>query len=244
MLAAGVDRGPLMGVPWAVKDVVRRSWHADDRRVRALPRDHMTPRSSAASAKRSRCFVGKTNLHELGWGLSPEVRTNNPHDPVLSAGGSSGGSAAAVAGGAIPIAWNDSGGSVRCRLRFCGVVGFQADARPNPLDRSTAGPVTLGDPGIIARSVADVAAVFAVLVGDEAVRPASSGSTLGLVDADLRRRRRRESRTTIKLALVVVANAGWTLEPRPLDLQCGLRRWGVTYAAELAAALRPWLGHA
>ena len=72
-------------------------------------------------------LVGKTNMNEFAWGLDPAVgRVNNPFDPSLTAGGSSGGSVAAVASGNLVAAiGTDSGGSVRMPAAFCRVVGVK-----------------------------------------------------------------------------------------------------------------------
>ena len=116
-IAHGRDLGPMMGVPWAMKDVFATEGIPTTGGSDAL-RDHRPGPDAEIVSRMDRAgavLVGKTNLHELGWGLSREIgRTNNPHDVSLGSGGSSGGSAAAVASGAIPLAvGTDAGGSVR-----------------------------------------------------------------------------------------------------------------------------------
>src|SRR5581483_10414360 len=114
-LATGRYRGPLHGIPIAVKDVI------DVRGVRTANGTAglgwRLPKRDAAVWARLRSagavLVGKTTTHELAWGVTtPGCR--NPVDVSRSAGGSSGGSAAAVAAGVVPVALGtDTGGSIR-----------------------------------------------------------------------------------------------------------------------------------
>jgi amidase len=141
----GDDLGPLHGLPVAVKDLMdvaglpTTHGSAAYRDARPATRDSVLAERLRASGA---LIVGKTNTPELGLGtltFNP-VRgtTRNPWDLSRHAGGSSGGAAAALAAGLLPIAdGSDSGGSIRFPAAFCNVVGL----RPTP------GTVPSGRPG-------------------------------------------------------------------------------------------------
>ncbi|RSN10488.1 amidase [Nonomuraea sp. WAC 01424] len=148
-LASGADRGPLHGVPVAVKDLID---------VAGLPctmgSRHFAGHVAEADAacvtllrEAGAVIVGKTTTHEFAYGPTGDRSANgpsrNPRDPGRMSGGSSGGSAAAVAAGLVPLALGtDTGGSVRIPAALCGIAGFKPayDAIPThgvfPLSRS------------------------------------------------------------------------------------------------------------
>ncbi|MGW4799748.1 amidase, partial [Nonomuraea sp. NPDC004297] len=131
-LAAGADRGPLHGLPVAVKDLIM---------VAGLPATmgsrhfaNHVPGSDAVCVTRLReagaVILGKTTTHEFAYGPTGDRSANgpsrNPRDPARMSGGSSGGSAAAVAAGIVPLAiGTDTGGSVRIPAALCGIAGFK-----------------------------------------------------------------------------------------------------------------------
>ena len=167
--AARPATGLLAGVPTFIKDNID---------VEGLPTNHGTEAFVAKPARADSPFVtqyrsvgltvlGKSRLPEFGFSASTEYAkgdpVRNPWDLDYSAGASSGGSAALVAGGVVPIAHaNDGGGSIRIPAAACGLVGlkptrgrFVADLTEKQL------PVRIVSQGVLTRSVRDTAAFFA-----------------------------------------------------------------------------------
>ena len=183
--ASGAKLGVLHGLPIPVKDSVNTKALPTSNGTRVL-RD-FRPRDDAGVLKpllaQGALVMGKTNLHELsrGWtsnnGAFGAVR--NPYDPERIPGGSSGGSAAAVAARIAPLALaEDTWGSIRVPASMCGLAGL----RPTFGRYSGAGimPLTLGKfdtAGPLARSVADLVLFDAVASGD--ARPIPEGSLQG-----------------------------------------------------------------
>lgn len=172
--------GPLVGRPVALKDLIDhdgRTTTAGSSFYRHLATRSATvvERLEAAGA----VVVGRNNLHEFAFGFSSENAwfgpVRNPWDPALSAGGSSGGSAAAVASGIVPVAiGTDTGGSIRVPAALCGCVGLKVGHGRVPLTGVFPLCGSLDTVGPITRTVADAAAVFSVIAGDHPPDPWSS----------------------------------------------------------------------
>ncbi|RQG94253.1 amidase [Natrarchaeobius chitinivorans] len=186
--AAAVDRGdslgPLHGVPIAIKDLF--DLKADVRcTFGSIPFESFVPKHTSTHVARleraGAIVVGKTNTSEFGHSLVTDNRlfgpTSTPFDLERNAGGSSGGSAAAVADGLVPIAQgSDAGGSVRVPAACCGVVGvkptFGLVAQPMRPDAFLA-DTPFVHVGPIARTVQDAATMLSVLVGPDPADPFS-----------------------------------------------------------------------
>lgn len=168
-LAAAPVAGPFSGVPTFIKDNVD---------VAGWPTNMGSEAFTAKPAKRdsgsARTFLstgvvplGKSRLPEFGWSASTEFMTGepvrNPWHTDYSAGASSGGSAALVAAGVVPLAHaNDGGGSIRIPAAACGLVGLKPTRgrwAPDPLDRLQ--PVRVAVQGCLSRTVRDTAHVLA-----------------------------------------------------------------------------------
>jgi aspartyl-tRNA(Asn)/glutamyl-tRNA(Gln) amidotransferase subunit A len=192
-IAAGQKVGPLAGVPYAVKnlfDVKGTSTIAGSRidkdRTPALRDASLVRRLTSAGA----VLVGTVNMDEYAMGYTTENAhygpTRNPHDTNRMAGGSSGGSAAAVAAGLVPVALGtDTGGSIGVPASLCGVYGL----KPTFGRLSRAGTRLLAasfdHAGPFARSVSDLASVYDALQGHDADDPASVQRNVEPVSPDL-----------------------------------------------------------
>jgi Asp-tRNA(Asn)/Glu-tRNA(Gln) amidotransferase A subunit family amidase len=179
--------GPLAGVPLAVKDNLDTADLPTTGGTPALRasrpgRDqHAVARLRAAGA----AVIGKTNLHELALGITSNNAAfgpvHNPHDRTRSAGGSSGGSAVAVATGVVPLALGtDTGGSLRVPAAHCGVVGWRPTVGRWGTGRTVPISRTRDTAGVLATSVADVALVDAIVTGEAAPAPTGRPLRLGV----------------------------------------------------------------
>jgi aspartyl-tRNA(Asn)/glutamyl-tRNA(Gln) amidotransferase subunit A len=173
-LASGRDRGPLHGIPVALKDVF------STRGVRttcgsALFAEHVPDRDAAVVERLEEAgavLAGKTSMHELAYGIT----SNNPHfgavrnpwDTGRIPGGSSGGSGAAVAAGLVFMAMGtDTGGSIRIPASFCGTAGLKPTT--GRVSRYGVMPLdfTLDHIGPLTRSVRDAALTLQAIAGHD-----------------------------------------------------------------------------
>jgi len=170
-------RAPLAGLPVAVKDLVDTADFVTSYGSPIYQR-HRPERDAACVAllrAAGAIIPGKTVTTEFA-AFQPG-KTRNPHDPTRTPGGSSSGSAAAVADFMVPLAiGSQTAGSVIRPAAFCGVVGFKPSFGAFPLDGVKPIAPSLDTLGVFAREVADIALIAAVL--------ADPGSALAAVDAE------------------------------------------------------------
>jgi AtzE family amidohydrolase len=178
-VAAGHDPGPLAGVPFAVKnlfDVAGITTLAGSR----INADHpaATRDATAVAALRSAgaVLVGALNMDEYAYGFTTENShqgpTRNPHDLTRVAGGSSGGSAAAVAGGLVPLSLgSDTNGSIRVPAALCGIFGLKPTYGRVSRTGVALFAAAFDHVGPFARSVADLAAAFDAIQGPDPADP-------------------------------------------------------------------------
>ena len=194
-IARGEDPGPLAGVPFAVKNLLD---------IEGLPtlagsmiRTDAPPASEDAVAVRlmrdaGAVLVGALNMDEFAYGFTTENShygpTRNPHDLTRVAGGSSGGSAAAVAAGLVPITLgSDTNGSIRVPAAFCGVFGLKPTYGRISRRGAFLFAGSLDHIGHFARTSEDLAAAFDVLNGPDVLDPAASEREKEFCGADLER---------------------------------------------------------
>jgi len=178
MLRAGIDLGPLHGIPVGLKDL----FHTAGVRTTSgsMAYDHFVPATSATIANRlwqaGAVLLGKTNMVELAFGpfgVNPKYGT--PPNPWLAEhvpGGSSSGSGAAVAAGlATATVGTDTGGSIRIPASYCGIVGLKPTVAR--VSRAGATPLswTLDSVGPLTQCVEDAALMFEVMAGPDPLDP-------------------------------------------------------------------------
>jgi Asp-tRNA(Asn)/Glu-tRNA(Gln) amidotransferase A subunit family amidase len=188
-LARRAPQGPLHGVPVAVKDLYDVAGQVT-RAGSSVPPGPAAARDAVAVARlraAGAVVLGRTRTHEFAWGLTTwhpaRGGTRNPWDTDRTAGGSSGGSAAAVAAGVVPLALGtDTGCSIRLPAAWCGLVGHKPTHGLVPLDGVVPLAPSLDAGGALVRDAADARLALEVLSGRPLPAPAPvDGLRLGRV---------------------------------------------------------------
>ncbi|MFP1677419.1 amidase [Alloalcanivorax sp. C16-2] len=255
--AAGPGRGAFAGVPTLIKDNID---------VAGMPSGHgsraVRPRVMEKDSDFARQFLdqgftllGKSRLPDFGFSASTEFMdqppTRNPWHTDYSSGASSGGAAALVAAGALPIAHgNDGGGSIRIPAACCGLVGLKPTrGRLVKSEASQALPVDLIGEGVLTRSVRDTARFFAAAeryyrnpalpaIGDVTV-PGKRRLKVGLVvDSITGRATDAETRAAVEDAARLLADLGHHVEEAPIPLKPSFIDDFVTYYGMMAFMVR------
>jgi aspartyl-tRNA(Asn)/glutamyl-tRNA(Gln) amidotransferase subunit A len=219
LVAEGRDPGPMAGVPVALKDLIDDAG-MPNRLGASFPADAAP--SSAPVVRRlgaaGAVIIGRTGLHEFAFGFTSENHwfgpVRNPWNASHSPGGSSGGSAAAVAAGITPIGiGTDTGGSVRVPAAMCGVMGLKVTHGRIPLAGVFPLVASLDTVGPIARSVGDLELAYRAMAGDD---PSDPWSRPVPVDPSERLNARR-----VRLAVI----EQWLRPPTSAAVAEGLHRF-------------------
>jgi amidase len=255
------DVGPLAGLDFAVKDLFDLAGHAKTCGQPRWAETHAPAERDAAAI--ARCLdagarlTGRTVMDELAYSLSGQNphhgAPTNPNAPGRTAGGSSCGSAAAVAGGLVDFALGtDTGGSVRVPASYCGCAGLRPSHGAVPLDGATALAPSFDTAGWFARDTDVLQAVGAVLLPADAegTPEAPTGvsvaqDALALAEPDaaavlapwIERLRQR-------LGTVADVSLGATPDHPDDSLHDWARRFRLIQAREAAAALGGWVDRA
>jgi aspartyl-tRNA(Asn)/glutamyl-tRNA(Gln) amidotransferase subunit A len=239
--------GPLHGIPVSLKDLVDQRGvptTAGSRVLDGTPAAADAP-VTASLRRAGAVLVGKCNLHEFAFGTTSDESAfgavRHPLDSNRSAGGSSGGSAVAVATGmSLASIGTDTGGSIRIPAAACGIVGLKAGAGEIACDGVVPLSRSLDHVGPLTRTVGDAAVMFAVLTGTPPV--AASGATpiatlrLGVPESFLRDRVHPQVRRRFDEACARLAAAGAAIDAVQLpELELAAPAYLAIVLAEAAA---------
>lgn len=176
-IAAGEDPGPLAGVPIGLKDLIDQEGTTTT--CGSAFFRHVAQRSATVVQRledAGAVILGRTGLHEFAFGFSSENHwfgpVRNPWDRSTSPGGSSGGSAVAVAAGLAPGAvGTDTGGSIRVPAALCGIVGLKVTHGRIPLTGVFPLSSSVDTVGPMARDIDDTAALYTAMAGHDPEDP-------------------------------------------------------------------------
>ena len=253
-IARGDALGPLHGVPVTIKDTIEAAGIRTT--SGSLLRAEFVPQRDAPSVARLKAagaiILGKTNTAEMAMDYTAENpvfgRANNPYNPLLTTGGSSGGEAAAIAACMSPGGiGSDLAGSIRIPAHFCGIVGLKPTVGRVPGELQfppSTGPYSLGATiGPMARSVNDLQLMFKVLAGIDSAaetrRASLRGSRVAFYTDDSVAPVTEETRRAVETAARVLANAGLIVEEtRPPGIERGHDLWLKLFSRASVVQLR------
>jgi Asp-tRNA(Asn)/Glu-tRNA(Gln) amidotransferase A subunit family amidase len=262
----GEEVGPLHGVPISIKSSIDVAGHRCEAGTRlragrvATEDAPLVARLRAAGAM----ILGVTNAPELlmAWETDNLLygKTNNPWDLTRTAGGSSGGEAAAIAAGlSAGGVGSDGGGSIRVPAHFCGVCGLKPTPGRIPSTGhfpKAGGPFALlGVVGPMARTVADLQILFEVMAGWDDGDPCAApldvreidenklqAVNIGFFEDDGRTPVTEETRLAVKRAASLLSSGGFRVEPfRPDGLEEARQRWWEFFGVAGGMILEPML---
>ena len=224
-IGAGESAGPLSGLPFCVKDNTNTSDMQTTGGTVAFK--GWLPPANAPVVQSLRdaggVMIGKTNMHELAFGITSNNAAwgpvGNPYNAGLIPGGSSGGTAAAVAAGLAPVGLgSDTGGSCRIPAALCGCVGFRPTLGRYPQDGIIPLSSTRDTSGPLARTVADAILVDSICAADAPMQLdlSLSGARIGVPRQYFYDNLDRQLAAVVEHALDTLADAG--AEPVEVDL--------------------------
>ena len=245
-LAAGEDVGPLAGVPVGLKDIIEH-----EGRVTTAGSSFYAEvaRSTAPAVARleeaGAVIIGRTNLHEWAFGFNSENAhwgpVRNPWDLATSAGGSSGGSGAAVAAAITPIAiGTDTGGSVRVPAALCGTFGLKVTYDRIPIEGVFPLVPSIDTVGPLADSMEGIARSYRTMSRDHAPEPERGPLRLGVPEPWFEDAPFHEGvRPAFEAAVVALRGLGH--EVHPIDMpDVAPSRHIIAAIEEVAAVHRPF----
>ena len=267
VLMRGDPTGPLHGLPVTIKDTIQtaglRTTSGSSMRANFIP---VLDAPAVARLKAAGAIIlGKTNTAEMAMDYNTDNpvfgRGNNPYDPLLTTGGSSGGEAAAIATCMSPGGLGtDLAGSIRIPAHFCGIAGLKPTVGLVPDGGQfppAAGPYALGSViGPMARSVSDLKLLFSVLAGTSSSQATAEDSLQGLRETLSGRRIAWytnddvspvtvESHAAVETAARTLEDAGFQVEQiRPPGIERGHDLWLKRFSRASVVLLRDvYAGH-
>ena len=251
-LARGDARGPLHGVPVTIKDTIETAGLRTT--SGSLLRAEFVPERDAPSVARLKAagaiILGKTNTAEMAMDYNTENpvfgAANNPYDPLLTTGGSSGGEAAAIAACISPGGLgSDLAGSIRIPAHFCGIAGLKPTVGRVPGELQfppSTGPYSLGATiGPMARCVSDLRLMFNVLAGIDTREAFASmrGLRVASYTDDGVAPVTEETRRAVEAAARALSEAGLIIEQtRPPGVERGHELWLKLFSRASVVQLR------